>query len=177
MRLPEPPQALASQHEIDTFDCGVPTLDDWLKRRARQNQVSGASRTFVCVDAAKQVVAYYALASSAIAPAAATGRFRRSMPNPVPVVVLGRLAVSRAYQGHGLGRWLFQDAALRVLNAADVIGVRGLLVHALSDEAKAFYLNLGLEVSPLDPMTLMVTMTDLRAALDAPGAEQVTQTR
>lgn len=162
---PRPPEPLADHHTIDGFSCGVASLDDWLKRRARQNQRSGASRTFVCTDAAGNVLAYYALASSAVAPTAATGRFRRNMPDPVPVVVLGRLAIDQRLQGQGLGRALFQDAALRVLHAAETIGVRGLLVHALSEEAKAFYLALGLEVSPLDPMMLMVTMADLQASL------------
>ena len=87
------------------------------------------------------------------------------MPDPIPVVVLGRLAVARSHQGQGLGRALFQDAARRVIHAAEAIGIRGLLVHALNEEAKAFYLRLGLDESPLEPMTLMVTIADLRAAL------------
>lgn len=164
MRVPGRPQALELSHVVRAFDCGVAALDDWLQRRALPNQISGASRTFVCLDDAHQVVAYYALASSAVAPSAAPGRFRRNMPDPIPVVVLGRLAVSRDYQGRGLWRALFQDAARRVLHAADAIGVRGLLVHALSAEAKAFYLGLGMEASPIDSMTLMVTLSDLRAA-------------
>ncbi|HLL11494.1 MAG TPA: GNAT family N-acetyltransferase, partial [Rubrivivax sp.] len=88
-----------------------------------------------------------------------------NMPNPVPVAVLGRLAIDREHQGQGLGRAMFRDAARRVLAAADSIGIRGMLVHAISEEAKAFYVGLGLEVSPLDPMTLMVTLIDLEAAL------------
>lgn len=87
------------------------------------------------------------------------------MPEPIPVVVLARLAISRIHQGQGLGRALFQDAARRVIHAAESIGVRGLLVHAISDDAKAFYLRLGLDQSPLDPMTLMSTVADLKAAL------------
>jgi GNAT superfamily N-acetyltransferase len=146
------------------FTSGVTSLDEWLQRRAAPNQTSGASRTFVvCAD--QEVVGYYALASSAVAPAAAPGRFRRNMPDPIPVVVLGRLAVARSHQGQGLGRAMFQDAARRVIYAADAIGIRGLLVHALSEEAKTFYLRLGLDESPLDPMILMVTLADLRAAL------------
>lgn len=158
------PEPLASHHQTGTFDSGVPSLDDWLRRRAKQNQASGASRTFVTCEGV-EVVGYYALASSAVAPAAAPGRFRRNMPDPVPVVVLGRLAVARSHQGHGLGRALFQDAARRVIHAAEAIGIRGLLVHALSEEARSFYLRLGLDTSPLEPMTLMVTVADLRAAL------------
>lgn len=160
-----PPEPLAAHHTLDAFDCGEPSLNDWLKRRAAPNQASGATRTFVSTDPDGVVVAYYALASSAVTPAAAPGRFRRNMPNPIPVVVLARLAISRSHQGQGIGRALFQDAARRVIHAADAIGIRALLVHALTDEARAFYVRLGLDPSPLEPMTLMVTVADLKAAL------------
>jgi GNAT superfamily N-acetyltransferase len=158
------PAPLAQQHQLVDFDCGVPSLNDWLKQRAAQNQANGASRTFVACGGAR-VMAYYALASSALAPAQAPGRFRRNMPDPIPVVVVGRLAVDKTLHGSGLGRGLFQDAARRVIHAAEAIGIRGMLVHALSGEARAFYLRLGLSESPLDPMTLMVTIADLQAAL------------
>lgn len=161
----QPPEPLTAQHALGGFDSGVASLDDWLRRRALQNQASGACRSFVVADAA-QVIAYYALAASAVAPDAAPGRFRRNMPDPIPVVVLARLAISRDHQGRGLGRGLFQDAANRVIHAADSIGIRGLLVHAISEEAKAFYLRLGLAPSPLDPMTLMTTVADLKASLE-----------
>ncbi len=136
----------------------------WLKRRALKNQASGASRTFVTSDAAR-VVGYYALASGAVAADATPGRFRRNMPDPIPVVILGRLAVDRSYHGQGLGRALMQDAGRRVLHAAGAIGIRGLLVNALSDTAKSFYERIGFDPSPLDPMTLMITLADLQAAL------------
>ena len=158
------PEPLASHHEPAGFDSGVHSLDDWLKRRTPQNQSSGASRTFVCRDA-NRVVAYHALASSAVAPWAAPGRFRPNMPDPIPVVVLARLAIAKDHQKQGLGRALFQDAAKRVIHAADGIGIRGLLVHAISPEAKDFYLRLGLGESPLDPLTLISTINDLRASL------------
>lgn len=161
LRAPEP---LEPDHDIAGFDCGVASLNNWLERRATANQVSGASRTFVACEGAK-VIGYYALASSAVAPAAAPGRFRRNMPDPIPVVVLGRLAVATTHHGLGLGRSLFQDAALRIINAADAIGIRGMVVHALSEDVKAFYQRLGLDESPLDPMTLMATVSDLRLAL------------
>jgi len=160
IRAPEP---LAAGHALGEFDCGVASLDDWLRRRALPNQVGGASRTFVVVETGR-VVAYYALAAGAVGTDAAPGRFRRNMPDPVPVVVLGRLAVARSRQRRGLGRALFQDAVQRVLHAADSIGIRGLLVHAIDDEAKAFYVGLGLTASPLEPMTLMATIADLKAA-------------
>ncbi len=158
------PEPLSAAHVLDGFDSGVPSLDDWLRKRALPNQASGASRTFVTCDGGL-VVAYYALAASAIATESAPGKFRRSMPDPIPVVVLGRLAIARSHQGQGLGRALFQDAAQRIVQTADTIGIRGMLVHAISDEAKTFYLQLGLDPSPLAPMTLMVTIADLRLAI------------
>ena len=158
------PEPLTVEHVLGGFDCGVASLDDWLRRRALHNQASGASRTFVVCDAG-QVVAYYALAASAVAPDAAPGRFRRNMSDPIPVVVLARLAITRDHQGRGLGRALFQDAANRVIHAADAIGIRGLLVHAISEEARAFYVRLGLDPSPLETMTLMTKVADLKATL------------
>lgn len=160
-----PPEPLADHHELGNFDCGEPSLDDWLKRRARANQVSGASRTYAVSDD-NRVIAYYALASGAVTMDTATGRFRRNMPDPIPVAVLARLAVDRAWRGQGIGRALFRDAALRVTNAADAIGIRGIVVHAISDEAKSFYLTLGFDPSPREPLTLMVTLRDIRAVLD-----------
>jgi len=157
LRAPEP---LTAAHDLAAFDSGVIALDHWLRRRALPNQSSGASRTFVVCEGS-QVVAYYALASSAVAVTKATGRLRRNMPDPVPVVVLARLAIASTHQGKGLGRALVADAASRVLRAAEVIGVRGILVHAISDEAARFYRHVGFDPSPLDPMTLMITLKDL----------------
>ncbi len=158
------PDPLTADHDTTSFQSGEETLDLWLKRRALKNQLSGASRTFVACEAAR-VVAYYALASGAVAAESSTGRFRRNMPDPIPVVILGRLAVDQSLHGKGLGRALMQDAGRRVLHAADTIGIRGILVHALSASAKAFYERIGFDASPLDPMILMITLADLQAAL------------
>lgn len=157
-------EPLAPHHDTTAFSCGVEGLDHWLKQRALKNQATGASRTFVVCDG-NRVVAYYALASSAVAVEAATGRLRRNMPDPIPVVVLGRLAVDHSLQGSGMGRALVRDACLRVIAAADAIGIRGMIVHALSKPAQAFYERVGFDPSPLDPMTLMATITDLREGL------------
>jgi predicted N-acetyltransferase YhbS len=158
------PEPLTAAHRLDEFDSGVASLDSWLQRRALANQRSGASRTFVAVRDG-QVRAYYALASGAVALDAVPGRFRRNMPDPIPVVVLGRLAVDRSAQGSGIGRALVRDAGLRVLHAAAAIGIRGMIVHALSDATKTFYERVGFEASPLDPMLLLITLADLEAAL------------
>lgn len=160
----QPPEPLSAVHACGDFRSGEPSLDEWLQRRALANQISGASRTFVTCDT-NCVVGYYALASGAITLELAPGRFRRNMPNPIPIVVLARLAVDLNWQGKGIGRALFRDAARRVANAADVIGIRGIVVHAISEEAKRFYLALGFEASPHEPRTLLVTLSDLRAAL------------
>lgn len=160
-----PPEPIDERHAIGSFDSGVPLLDDWLKRRARANQVSGASRSYVvCED--ERVIAYYALASGAVDIEDASKRVRRNMPDPVPVAVLGRMAIAQSHQRRGLGRALIRDAARRVLQAAEVIGIRAIVVHALSEEAKAFYLAVGFDVSPLQPMTLMATLADVRAGTE-----------
>ena len=161
------PEPLADDHHIDSFDSGEPVLDEWIKRRARGNQATGASRTYVVCEV-KRVVAYYALASGAIAQASVPGRFRRNMPDPIPVVVLARLAVDRNLQGQGLGRALFRDAAQRVAQAADTIGIRGIVVHAISEEARKFYIALGFDPCPDEAMTLVVALRDIRATLE-PG--------
>ena len=159
-----PPETLSSQHSCSDFSCRIASLDDWLKRRAYTNQISGATRTFVlCVD--NRVVGYYALASGAISVQSALGKFRRNMPDPIPVVILARLAIDSSYQSQGLGRALFRDAALRVVQSADTIGIRGIIVHAISEEAKDFYLALGFILSPLEPMTLMISLNDLRDSI------------
>lgn len=160
------PQPLADHHQVGAFTSGVDSLDGWLKHRARANQAGVATRTFVLTDG-DHVIGYYALASGGIAVASATGRLRRNMPEPIPVAVLARLAIDPRHHGCGLGRALFRDAALRVLNAAATLGIRGMITHAISEDAKAFYEALGLAPSPLEPMTLMVTLADIRLNLGA----------
>jgi predicted N-acetyltransferase YhbS len=158
-----PPAPLADDHRLDRFQSGELALDEWLRRRARANQATGASRTFVVCQEA-DVVGYYALASGAVTVDRVPGRFRRNMPDPIPVVVLARLAVDHAYQGKGIGRALFRDSAQRVSHAAQSIGIRGIVVHAMSDRARDFYLTLGFDPCPSEPMTLVVTLQDIRAA-------------
>jgi GNAT superfamily N-acetyltransferase len=161
------PAHLTDQHDVSAFDSGVLELDAWLKRRALQNEASGASRTYV-ISAGGRVVGYYALATGAVAQQGATGKVRRNMPDPIPVIVVGRLAVDRQYQGQGLGSALLKDALLRTLNAASIAGIRVVLLHAISDEAKRFYEKAGFSASPVDPMTMMITLADVEKALGRP---------
>ncbi len=159
-----PPEHLTPAHPVAAFESGVPELDDWLKKRALANEATGASRTYV-VCAGGRVVGYYALATGSVAHAQAAGRICRNMPDPVPVMILGRLAVDRAWRGRDLGRSLLRDAVLRTLQAAKIGGIRAIQVHAISDEAKRFYQHYGFGVSPVDPLSLMITVADAERAL------------
>lgn len=152
------PQLLTDNHVLNDFDCGEPLLNDWLKRRALANQSSGASRTFVVVDSRRCVFGYYALSAGAVAHRDSTGAVRRNMPDPIPVIVLGRLAVDRSAHGKKLGGALLRDAVSRALAVSENAGVRALLVHALHEKAKAFYKHYGFEESPMDTMTLMLRL-------------------
>jgi GNAT superfamily N-acetyltransferase len=154
-----PPEKLRAEHDLSEFNCGEPSLDDWLRRRALQNEESGASRTYV-VCAGEHVAGYYALAVGAVAHAEAPGRIRRNMPDPVPVMIIGRLAVHKDYQGRQIGPGLLRDAVLRTLQAAEIAGVRAILVHAISERARKFYEGCGFIPSPMDPMTLMITVVE-----------------
>ena len=161
-----PPEKLNSSHRIESFDSGNTQLNDWLKRRALKNELEGASRTYVlCAD--EIVIGYYCLANGAVAQTTATGRVRRNMPDPIPVMVIGRLAVDLHWQGKGIGRALLRDAILRILQAAEIAGIRAILVHAISEDAKRFYEKCGFTASPIDPMTLMVKVSDATASLGA----------
>ena len=157
------PQPLATAHRLDGFACGEAVLDEWLKRRALGNQLSGASRTFVVADLQHCVFGYYALAAGAVAHQAATSAVRRNMPDPVPVLVLARLAVDHRAQGLKLGGALLQDAVHRAVTVAHNAGVRALLVHALHDRTKAFYEHYGFQASPLHPLTLMLRLNAVKA--------------
>lgn len=151
------PVLLTADFQRNAFACGVGSLDEWLKRRALPNQISGASRTYVVTEG-KKVVGYYCLASGALALNQSPSSIRRNMPDPIPLAILGRLAVDKSWQGKGLGVALLQDAVIRTAQAATIVGIRGLLVHALSEEAKAFYEHYGFVASPTQPMTLILSL-------------------
>ena len=162
------PQPLQAGHDLSQFDSGRPLLDDWLRQRAARNEAAGASRTYVVCDDAVQagrVVAYYCLSTGSVEARQAPGKVRRNMPDPIPIMLMGRLAVDRAWQGRGLGRALLKDAVLRTLKAAEIAGLRALLVHALDEEAAAFYRHNGFMASPMDPLVLVLPLDSARRAL------------
>jgi predicted N-acetyltransferase YhbS len=168
------PRPISEADDVATFDSGEPSLDEYLRKRALANHVQGASRCFVtCRDG--HVVGFYALASAAIDHDSAPGQVRRNMPDPVPVILLSRLAVDRKEQGNGLGSHLLRDAILRSIRVAENVGVQAILVHALHDEARTFYAHFEFESSPTDPLHLMLSMKDARALVGG-GASPVGRT-
>jgi GNAT superfamily N-acetyltransferase len=167
----EDPEPLGSGHVLEGFDCGRASLNVWLIRYARQAAAVGSARTYVVVDSDQErVVAYHALVAAELERKAATARVIKGMPQyPTPVILLARLAVDLSVARRGLGAWLLRDAMLRTLAASETIGVRAMLVHAIDEEARAFYLRHGLEPSPTDPLHLMILIKDIANAVDAAG--------
>ena len=159
---PGSPVPLSAAHLLNEFGCGEASLDEWLKRRALANQLSGASRTFVAAGQDGRVYGYYAMAAGAVSHQQATSGVRRNMPDPVPVMVLARLAVDRRAQGIKLGAALLQNAVNRAVAVSHKVGVRALLVHALDDRAKQFYQHYGFQESPQHPMTLMLRLNAVK---------------
>ena len=159
-------ERLTKSHNLPSFDCGKSALNDWLTRFAWQNQQADAAKVYVAHHRDNAVVGYHALVASRVERADAPARIAKGLANhPVGVILLGRLAVDQRARGTGLGKALLLDALLRTAQAADIIGARALLVHAIDDEARRFYLHFNFEPSPVDPMHLMLLMKDLRALL------------
>lgn len=163
------PQPLDSHHSVEAFDCGTESLNQWLVKHALQAAAAGAARTFVVDDNEQdRIVGYHAVAAASITRDAATPRTAKGMPrHPIPAALLARLAVDTTVRGRGVGAWLLRDAMLRTLSAADEIGVRVLIVHAIDDNARTFYEHHGFQPSPTDPMNLQMLIKDVRAAADA----------
>lgn len=160
------PAHIADHHDLSSFDCGQIELNDWLRQQALKNETSGASRTYVICSEGR-VVGFYALATGAVARAVSTGKVRRQMPDPIPAMILARLAVDARYQGRGLGYGLLRDAMLRTLQVAEQAGIRAVLLHAMTTEAKLFHQRAGFQESPVDPMTMMLAIADVEKALAA----------
>lgn len=166
------PGPLRGKHTLKGFDCGEPSRDQWLARHARQAEAAGTARVYVTTTDGVQVVGFYALAAGGVDPADATGRPRKGEPayRPVLVILLARLAVDRNHQGHGLGRSLLQQAVLRSEVAADSIGAKAVVVHAIAESARAWYARFGFEASPTDPLHLILLMKDVRSLIERADA-------
>jgi GNAT superfamily N-acetyltransferase len=157
------PVPLTAQHDLSRFDCGEPALNDWLRDRALKNE-SRFSRTYV-VCAGARVVAYFCISAGAVRRAAAPGKLRRNAPDTIPVSVIGRLAVDRAYAGKGLGAEILSDALRRIAVASQSIGIGAVLVHAKDDAAKRFYQRCAEFIQyPQDSRTLFLPIETIVAA-------------
>lgn len=161
------PEPLGDGGRLEQFDCGETSLNVWLSRYARAAAGAGSARTFVTVDAEQdRIVGYHALTAASIEHADATERVRRGMPrHPIGVILLARLGVDRSVQGRGVGSWLLADAMRRSVAAAERVGIRALVVHAIDERARAFYSKHGPSSSSTDPQHLMILVKDIRAAL------------
>lgn len=159
------PTLISADHLFDDFNSGEPSLDEWLKKRALKNHISGASRCFVIGDNKKEVIGYYCLSAGAINRATAPKAMQRNMPDVLPVLVLGRLAIDKKYHNKGLGSALLRDAMIRSINIAEDTGVFAILIHALSESAKRFYLSRGFVESPLDAKILFMTIETIRSII------------
>jgi len=157
---------LDASHDLDAFNSGKEPLDRFLQRHALVNQKAGSAQTYVVCREEQRVVGYYSLAVGAVEHADAPGRVSKGLArHPIPVMLLARLAIDRSEQGKGLGKALLKDALLRTAQAADIAGIRALLVHAKDDDARAWYEQFDFEPSPTDPYHLFLLMKDLRALL------------
>ncbi len=159
-------EPLSATHDLSQFDCGAhESLNLWPRKHALQNQAGDSARTYV-VHRASIVVGYYAISTGSISREEATLRVAQGLArHPVPVALLARLAVDEREQGAGLGRALLKDALIRIERAADILGIRAVLVHAIDENAHAFYERFDFESCPGDELHLMLLMKDLRKAL------------
>ena len=160
-------EAISESHEVSRFDCGKhESLNDWLKRFALTNQRNESARTYV-VHRNGLVVGYYSISAGSVSVEEAPERISKGLAkHPIPVILLARLAVDKDEKGTGLGKALLKDALTRIAQAADIVGARAVLVHAIDEEARSFYEHFDFEPSPINELQLMLLMKDLRKALE-----------
>lgn len=159
------PRVLDSSHRLESFDCGKPSLNDWLTRHALQAQASGSARTYVILDG-ERIAGYFSLTVGQVEAVDVPERVRKGMPNyPIPVIVLARLAVAREDQGRGIGVGMLQEAIQRALAIADHAGVRAILTHPIDEHAERFYSRFGFEPSPVREQQLLLLLKDARKLL------------
>ena len=160
-------EPISASHDVSRFDCGVhESLNHWLRRFALVNQRNETARTYV-VHRNQLVVGYYSISAGSVSTEDSPARVAKGLArHPIPVILLGRLAIDKQEKGSGLGKALLKDALARIAQAADIVGARAVLVHAIDEPARRFYEHFGFEPSPIHELQLVLLMKDLRAALD-----------
>ncbi|QEO08783.1 GNAT family N-acetyltransferase [Protaetiibacter larvae] len=160
------PRSLALDDEVSAFHSGVPSLDDWLTLRAIKNEAAGTSRTFVSIERESgRIAGYYCLSSSSISRVDAGSPLGRNAPDPIPVILIGRLAVDERFTGQGVGASLLQDAVLKGIEASHLVGSRAFLVHALSEAAASFYARFGFAAVPHSQRVMYLLTHDAEATI------------
>lgn len=158
-------EKLNASHDLDSFDCSKPSLNKFLKVHALVNQKANSASTYVAYEG-EQIIGYYTLAVGSVVYADAPERITKGLAkHPIPVMLLARLAVDKEIQSQGIGKGLLKDALLRTVQAADIAGIRALLVHAKDQEAKRWYQRFDFEESPTDPLHLFLLLKDIKKAL------------
>ena len=158
-----PPAPITAEHDVAQFDCGKIPLNDWLRKYALKNE-GRASRCFVTCSS-RVVVGFYCLAAGSVEPLDVPGALKRNMPSIIPVLVLGRMAVDKQYQGHGIGGALLKDALRRAATVSTDIGAAAVLVHAIDSEAVPFYVQYGFQAFPEGTLTLYLPMKTIVAGI------------
>jgi GNAT superfamily N-acetyltransferase len=159
------PQRIKPEHKLHDFDCQESSLNDWLKKRALKNDLQDASRTYV-VCCGEQIIAYYSLHLGCIKHSEAMGKIKRNMPDPIPAIVLGRLAVDVNHQGKGIAKALIKDMFLRALQVSELAGTKAVLVKALNENVTLFYQSFGFIQSKTDPLLLMKAISEVRSSFE-----------
>jgi predicted N-acetyltransferase YhbS len=159
------PAPLSSRHVVESFECTRSELSDWLKKSASKAMENDTARTYVVCRGTRKVIGYMSLAAGSVERNAATPSLRRNTPNPIPVIILARLAVDKTEAGQGLGRALVRESMKRSVSASKIIGARALLVHALDDKVADFYKKLGFTPFSEEPNTLFIPMKTIRENL------------
>lgn len=162
------PRPITPSDDCSGFSCGEDTLDNWIQLRAIKNEKAGASRTFISIERSSGAIAgYYCLSASSLARADATSGLRRNTPDPIPVILIGRLAVDERFAGQGLGFSLLQDALSKGIEASRAVGARAFIVHALSEGAVSFYRKFGFELVPQSARVMYILVQDAEATIAA----------
>lgn len=160
-----PARKLEPDDPVDIFDCGQPDLNHYLRRYAWSNQKANSAQTYI-VRAGSTIAGYYSLSVAGVDHAAVPPRVARGLArHPVPVMLLARLAVSQDFQGQGLGAALLKDALLRTVQAADIAGIRAVIVHAKNEAVQQWYLRFGFEPGPIHPFHLFLLLKDIQHAI------------
>lgn len=164
------PQRITRDHNVAGFSCGNDSLDQYLQRRALKCDAAGDAKVIVLPTENLEVLGYYTISAASVTHEKAVSKLKRNSPDPIPMALIGRFAIQTEMQGQGIGRALMRDAILRISQASDMIGIKGVLLHAINDDAKNFYTHLGFSESTIEDSLMMVRLVDIAYELEKGSA-------